>query len=57
MNVRFPVFPQNGIGQQLQLAFQTATTAFLSVLSKDERERRASSLPVAQWNGVRHYDK
>ena len=36
MNVRFPVFPQNGIGQQLQLAFQTASTAFLSVLSKDE---------------------
>lgn len=36
MNVRFPIFPQNPLGQQLQMAFQTASTAFLSVLSKDE---------------------
>ena len=40
MKIQFPVFPQNPLGQQLQLAFQTAATAFNSVLSKDEGAER-----------------
>lgn len=40
MNIRFPAFPTNPLGQQLQQAFQIAATAFNSVVSKDEASPR-----------------
>jgi hypothetical protein len=40
MNIRFPAFAQNPFGLQLQQAFQTVSTAFQSVVSKDEGSER-----------------
>jgi hypothetical protein len=40
MNIRFPAFAQDRFGQQLQQAFQTVSTAFQSVVSKDEGSER-----------------
>lgn len=40
MNIKFPIFPADQLGQTLQIAFQSISAAFGSVVSKDEAAPR-----------------